>query len=47
MSSPAVLVMILVTAARVMTCSSGATAMILCLEMLGMIFFRAIAGLIL
>jgi len=47
MLSPAVLVTILVMGARVMTCSSGAMAMILCLEMLGMIFFRAIAGLIL
>jgi len=47
MSSAAVLVTILVTVARVMTCYLGEMAMILCLEMLGMIFFRAIAGLIL
>jgi hypothetical protein len=47
MSSAAVLVTILVRVARVMTCYLEEMAMMLCLEMLGMIFLRAIAGLIL
>ena len=47
MSLAVVLVTILVTVVRVMTWYSGAMVMILCLGMAGMIFFRAIAGLIL